>query len=386
MTPLHVRRGLRAALFGLAAAAFVLPPPLPARALPLPTPAQETAPAKAITKPEPPDHTLLWRVDREDGPPAYLFGTIHVPDDRVNTLHPQVKEVLIAADAVYGEVAPEEMEGVQELIAAEARLPEGQTLHELLPEDLWNELDEIFQEHSLPLQLFDHFEPFMISVTLESLDLLPQLSSGKMPLDLRILKVAQAKGKRVGGVERAADQVDMLANTLTVEEQIHALSKAVEDYQEARADGVAPIERFMRAWLAGSEKGILALSYGNFDPNDSVQRKFMEAMLFHRNQGMADAVDRLLREDPDDHFVFLFGTLHFVGPENVVELLRRKGYRVTRLLAPTPEMEEAWLREEGLEEAWESAVRAMEGLGAAPPPVPEAPSAAPEPEPAGAPR
>ncbi len=376
---------LRAACAGLAAALFALPP-LPAGVLP---PLQEgaTTAAPARTRPEPPQHTLLWRVEREDGPPAYLFGTIHVPDDRVNALHPQVKEVLNAADAIYGEVSPEEMEEAPNLIAEEARLPEGQTLHELLPEDLWNDLDEIFREHSLPLQLFDRFEPFMISVTLESLDLLPQLSSGKTPLDLRILKVARAKGKRIGGVERAADQVDKLANALTVEEQVHALRLAVDAYLETKASaGLAPIERMMRAWLSGSEKALLALAYGQFDPADPIQYKSLDALLFQRNPGMADAVDRLLREFPDDRFVFLFGSLHFVGPENVVELLRRKGYRVTRLLAPTPEMEEAWLREEGLAEDWEAAVRVMEELGTMPSPVPEAPAPAAAPEPAGAPR
>ena len=45
---------------------------------------------------------FLWRVE---GPtPLYLFGTIHVPDDRVLTLPPSVVKAFTDSSAVYTEI------------------------------------------------------------------------------------------------------------------------------------------------------------------------------------------------------------------------------------------------------------------------------------------
>src|SRR5689334_20982371 len=51
------------------------------------------------------DHGLLWRIEKADTPASYLFGTIHLADNRATVLPPAVKAQLDAARSFTMEVA-----------------------------------------------------------------------------------------------------------------------------------------------------------------------------------------------------------------------------------------------------------------------------------------
>src|SRR5690606_28880684 len=47
---------------------------------------------------------FLWRAERPEAPPVWLFGTVHVPDSRVQVLPPAVQHVLAEATHVVTEI------------------------------------------------------------------------------------------------------------------------------------------------------------------------------------------------------------------------------------------------------------------------------------------
>ena len=47
---------------------------------------------------QPTENPYLWRIEGET--PSYLFGTIHLPDPRVTTFHPEVVKAIRGADAI----------------------------------------------------------------------------------------------------------------------------------------------------------------------------------------------------------------------------------------------------------------------------------------------
>jgi uncharacterized protein YbaP (TraB family) len=308
-----------------------------------PAPAQHAAPEKP---PEPPRYTFLWKVEHAGLPANYLFGTIHVPDDRVNTLHPDVKSVLNAADAFYAELELGDTTELQSKLIEAATLPEGETLQTLLPEDLYAEVERAFADQKLLLRAVQGFEPFMVQLMLLQQEMMADMLAGKEPLDIRLYKVAQSKGKQVGGVELVDEQIKALCDTLTVEEQITSLRTGLQQHFEAKERGESPLQRILVAWLSGSERWILAVGMEDWDMHDPIQRKSYEALLPQRNRNMAVRSAKLMRESPDKKFVFAFGTFHFIGEDSVVELLRMDGFTVTRLLAPPPELEERWIADD----------------------------------------
>src|SRR5512135_1170752 len=54
------------------------------------------------------DRGLLWRVDAPNARPNYLFGTLHLDDDRVTTLAPQVRRALARSRLLMIEMVDDE--------------------------------------------------------------------------------------------------------------------------------------------------------------------------------------------------------------------------------------------------------------------------------------
>lgn len=300
-----------------------------------PLAAQEAAPA---SKPKPPEFTFLWKVEKEGLATSHLFGTIHVPDERVNTLHAEVRAALNGADAFFAELELDDTSDMQEALLAAAALPEGTTLKSLLPADVYRRAGEALGDFML--NGLNRFKPFMLEMTLAQQELMPDLMAGKEALDMRLYKVAKSKNMRVGGVETIEEQIEALANTLTVEEQVESLTETLDKYFEAKARGRSDLQRMLDAWLSGSEKWMLAIGEAEWDPAVERDRRVREALLFRRNANMAERAAHLMRENPGQKFVFAFGTYHFIGERSVVEMLRADGFQVTRLLAPPAELEE----------------------------------------------
>ena len=53
--------------------------------------------------------------------------------------------------------------------------------------------------------------------------------------------------------------------------------------------------------------------------------------LVKRNNQMAKKSIEVMEKSPDLSIFFAFGAAHFRGPDNIVELVRKEGYRVLRL-------------------------------------------------------
>lgn len=301
------------------------------------------AAAQEAAKPAPPQHAFLWKVEREGLATSWLFGTIHVPDDRVNALHPEVKAALEGADAFYGELALDDTGDMEKKLMEAGTYPEDRKLQDAVPPELWKRLDERLREHGLTAGMLNRFKPFMVSMTLAQLEMLPLVTAGKKALDERIYLVAKAKGKEVGGVEQVEEQIQALAHTLTEEESVAQLAETLDDMDVADERGVSDLQRMLGAWLSGSERYLLAIAMESLDLEDPVERRIHEALLIRRNRHMAERAAAKMKAAPEKRFVFAFGTLHYVGEGSVVELLRKDGFTVTRVAAPSPEEEEAIL-------------------------------------------
>ena len=109
------------------------------------------------------------------------------------------------------------------------------------------------------------------------------------------------------------------------------LNIALTALEEEQATGVIGFERLLTLYLAGDAEALWQFAMEETDLSDPVQAASWNALLTDRNQRMAQRVHRRLLEHPDVPTMFAFGTLHFLGPESIVEKLRAIGYTVTRV-------------------------------------------------------
>ena len=314
-----------------------------------PVAAQDPAP-----KPEPPEFTFLWKVEKEGLATSFLLGTMHTPDPRINALHPAVKSALNEADAFYTEIKMDEMDSMQTKIMEIGMLPEGSTMEDLLGEESYADLAKILEPHGMPVGMLNRMRPFMVEMTVGQLELLPLLAKGGKPLDERLYAVAQHKGMEVGGVETFEEQIHVLAEVRTDEEVIFSLKTTLKKELARNPEEPSSLAQLTEIYLSGNESRMHQFTKEEMDFDIPGTERFFNALLPKRNVNMAVRSAKLMQDHPAKKYVFAFGALHFLGEDGVPQLLRNHGFTVTRMHAPVDNL--TWVEDK---EAMEGALQAL---------------------------
>ncbi len=292
------------------------------------TTAEKTSPQE-ITASKP----FLWRI--ETVPPSYMFGTIHLPDKRVTTLPASVQEALDAADAVFTEIPLEDsnMMKAQQLVM----LPGKKSLQTELPEELYGRLETFLKKKGMSMFLFNKMKPWSLATLLSMLDKMEMMQ--KEALDKKLYRLAKTAKKRVGGLETIQEQVGVF-DSLTAEQQVMFLSVSLDMAKEADEKGEDPLEELLLIYLKGDAEDLMDemndYDMGKDSPElQKLEDIIIERLLTNRNRNMAHRMVAMMQESPGSSFFFAIGAAHYPGETGLLQLLRKRGYRITRLGAGT---------------------------------------------------
>jgi len=282
----------------------------------------------AAAKATPNAKGLLWRIEKSGLAPSHMFGTIHLTDDRVNSLPTAVKDAFKAAKRVAFEVADLSAESTAQAMQQIGTLSQyggGQSLKTELPPGDYAALQEMLKKRGLPEGAVDGMKPWMLVLTL-ALPACEQLrqAQGLKVLDMRLAEDAKGRGIPVVGLETAESQLRIMAGISTLS-QLALLVSAVRLSDRAEDS----LETMVQGYLRG-DLGFLWPLQHYFLEKLSLPRsaldEFEAALLARRNYTMRDAALPLLSEGG----LFIgVGAGHLSGREGLVELLRQSGYTVT---------------------------------------------------------
>ena len=293
--------------------------PLPRTQTP-PTPVA-AAPAVATASERP----FLWRLE---GPtPSYLFGTIHLPDERVTKFGPAVRAALDGCDALFTEL-PMELGELMKMQPA-TQLPKGEDLAGVLGEELYARVAAYVVGKGKKMAMFDRAQPWAVATQLGMLDQLDAMMT-KLPLDMQIYSAAKKAKKVVGGLETVDEQLAVFGG-LTVAEQRALVGSTIDRLEQDAREGKSSIERLLQVYLRGDEAGI-DKEMNEFKMGDeALRKKLMGRLLADRNLHMADRIVRHVQEHPERCHVFAVGAAHYPGELGLLQLLSARGYRLVRL-------------------------------------------------------
>lgn len=261
---------------------------------------------------------LLWRVERRGVPPSYLFGTLHLDDERVTTLAPTVRRAFDASRVLVVELVTDE--------AAVNRFRAAQLTHEpalraQLDAEAYAAVARALDEHDVPRRRQPHLTAWAALLTL----LQPTERQGII-LDHVLVMAAAAQGKPVRALETADEQIDAFAG-LSAQAQLALLRDAAQRQAEIQAAVVPLREAYLARDLAALER-INAAAMGE-DPNLARERdELLERVLYARN---ARFVARIVPYADRGGAFVAFGALHLYGPRGVLAELAARGYRITRV-------------------------------------------------------
>lgn len=298
-----------------------------------PCPAQEaknaaTSSAKQAEKfVVPTARPFLWMIE---GPtPSFVYGTIHLADDRIM----QIPDVVLAAfdrsDAFYAEV-PMDMSAMADAMGPRMRLPAGKTLKTELSPALYKRVDDYLQRRGMGIAAFEGMKVWVVSTQVSTIDALKETGSFQ-GLDMHLYAEATADGKEVGGIETVQEQMAAFEG-LTDAEHVEMLEKTMKQLEEYEKRKESTGRRIMDLYLAGDQRELMRYMFEFMDPNDKLDQKSLELLLTSRDKRMAERIAKKIEQHPNRSYFFAVGAAHLSGEKvSVLTHLRDAGLKLRRL-------------------------------------------------------
>jgi len=271
-----------------------------------------------------PPRPLLWKVSDGDNH-VYLLGSFHALKADDYPLAASVDAAFADAEAVAFEISPEEMNSPQlpaKLLAA-AALSDGKTLQQSMSVRSWTRLQRYADRRSLPLQNYQHFEPWFLSLLISMKEMSLIGYDPKLGLDQVLIRRSAEAGKRTLGLETADQQIAAL-DSMTAAEQQQSLAESLDEADDFKAQ----INQLHDYWRAGDDVALDALLAVKFKREYPQLYKRIDV---DRNQAWLPKIRRMLDEEKRDDTLVVVGSMHLLGGDGLVSQLKSKGYRVERL-------------------------------------------------------
>ncbi len=294
-----------------------------------------TAQSKKI---EPTRHPFLWRIEGKDSNATnWLYGTMHLGDDRLLALPDVVEKARDAADAVYCELAFDKMMKKQDTLIKMMMAPPGESLDRVLPRALYDRLDARLKKLGGSIAQVKPFRVWAVGL------LLAQFEAAKLgmmqSLDKMLYEDAKRDDKEVGGLETVEEQMNAIGGG-AIEDYIESLHLSLDLADKFEAQGKTGLGLMLESYLTGSEKNILDYVEQTMSSDVDLNQRLMKPMLEDRNVRMTDRIIKKLEANPTKKYFFAIGAMHCIGDLGMVTLMREKGYTVTRMQPPTPSWKE----------------------------------------------
>ncbi len=260
---------------------------------------------------------FLWKVSSETAA-VYLLGSVHFMRRDAYPLDPVIEDTFRQSDILAVEADINDLSKVSvEQLLERALYPAGDSIDRHISPETLIRLRQETERLGLSYILISRQRPWVLALTLTSLELVRLGFDPAYGIDLHFLDRAQ--GKKVVELESVSQQVDLLSG-FPDEEQEQFLRFTLDDMKTLKEDS----EILLRIWKAGDMKGLEGL-IGLNTPGRG-DSPVLRRLFFERNEKMAAQVEEFLKKG-EKAFVVV-GAGHLVGKQGLIEILRAKGYQV----------------------------------------------------------
>jgi uncharacterized protein len=274
---------------------------------------------------------LMWRIEKPNLTPSYLFGTIHSTEDSALEVARRAAELIkgagVVATELGGPIDSIDKANMTAAMLAEALDRDHDTFEGVIPSEDRERIEKFFAGQGYPVDFAHHLKPWFLAI----LTALPACEAEREALDLPevdqfLAQTAKDLGVKVVGLETPQEQLDALqtmrpevAATLLI---LAARAPGMNDdlyatmlrlYRESRPAEILPISDAVGG-LSAAER--------------SAQDQFMRVLLVDRNALMAERAAPLLASG--GAFIAV-GALHLSGKVGLIERFRADGYTVTKM-------------------------------------------------------
>jgi len=261
---------------------------------------------------------LLWKIEKSNIRPSYVFGTIHLDDPRVTDLPDPVKESFARSRSFTMEMIIDDASAQK--FATSMLLEDGNDLKTLLGEPLYAKTTEVMREYGMPSEITARFKPWALMLTL----ILPKTRQGVI-VDEVLSQQALQQHKSIHQLESVEEQISVF-DGLPIEIQVGLLKHTVDHRDLIPGMMEESIKAYLKRDLGAMWEINNSMMEDGADKN--LNQAFLQRVLYDRNQRMAERMQPRLVEGGAFTAV---GALHLYGERGVLSLLQSRGYQITRI-------------------------------------------------------
>jgi len=269
-----------------------------------------TGPEPVVVAPEP-DGAFLWRVEGPNGP-SHLFGTIHMGVD-AGELAPVVSERLRASPIAVFEA---DVRTVNPFEVMRLAMYTGDgSLDAFFDDEQWSRLVAAVGD-VIPEATLRQYRPwFLFTVILQS------MHPTSEPMDMALLNAAEQNLSELRFLETWQEQMGIMS-ALPDESMVEDILEWVDDRES--------VDRELATMIDGYRSGnTTAVAEVVLSPEDMARWPDQyESLIFERNRQWIAPIEELVAEG--GAFIAV-GLGHLVGDGSVIDLLRQRGYTITRV-------------------------------------------------------
>jgi uncharacterized protein YbaP (TraB family) len=275
-------------------------------------------PVFAQTPADDADKVFMWKVEKGDAS-LYLLGSVHALREDSYPLPQPIESAFDEVEVVVFEIDVDQMTQAAIKMMAAGTLEEGRTLEEVVGPESWFDFKVRVGTTSLDPSFFNGMKPWMAALTLAALELTKHGYLATAGLDTYFSQRADEAGKKRLALETPEFQVSLFAD-LTPEQSMEFFRFTLTDLETMIPD----MDRLYRNWRSGRVGPMEELLLQGYEEFPDVFKR----MVVDRNRTWMPTIVECL--EGDRNAMVVVGSLHLVGDEGLVELLRQEGYTVTQ--------------------------------------------------------
>jgi uncharacterized protein YbaP (TraB family) len=280
------------------------------------------AAAGALAQTAQPDGTrgFLWKVESATGSaPLYLAGSVHALSKDVYPLSQTFERAFESAGTLVEEIDLAEAGSLSGGVAmlAKGLYADGRTFGGVVSKETFALVAARLKIMGVPVETISPMKPWMVAMMLMAADIQKAGLDPSLGLDEYFFEKASAAGKPVKGLETIDYQVDRF-DKMPVALQEQLLRSTLDDLRTGQQELKDVIDAWRRGDAASLERLLLA-SFKDYP-------EAYASLLVERNRNWLGRIDTCLAQRSPCFVVV--GAAHLVGPDGLITLLRRKGYRV----------------------------------------------------------
>lgn len=271
---------------------------------------------------------LLWKITgKKLKKPSYLYGTIHVADERAFILKDKLIEKIGTCEAYAGEMIFDP--AMIFAILPQLFMGKDTTLKTLLSESEYMIVKSAIDEKMGMMSSFaERMKPVFTSLLLqeggmESVQNAPKSGKNSKPLDLFLQEEADKRKLELVGLETLEEQMAIF-DIMPVHEQAKMLYAEIISEKKDSTNQHQNLDK-MLDWYAEQKLDSLYQYASKEFAQDSV---LSYRILTKRNQNMAERIEQLILRK--SAFIAI-GAAHLPDEQGVIELLRKRKFKVEKV-------------------------------------------------------